>query len=53
MAVGWTIYIALTFMMFVAKRTNVFWRAYIVFCLLLALNLVGCRRIIDAAAGIH
>jgi hypothetical protein len=51
--VGWGLYSVLAVAMRRAKRIWVYLILYSVFCVLLALNLVGCRRIIETAAGIH
>jgi len=51
--IGWTIYIVLTVVIGYAKRITIFSIVYAFFCVLLALNVVGCKRLIEAAAGTH
>ena len=51
--VGWTIYGVLTNVILRARRMPVFAITYVVFCVLLALNMVGCNKMIEIAAGIH
>jgi hypothetical protein len=51
--VGWTIYILLSVAMSRTSKKGTFLLAYIVFCTVLALNVVGCKRTLEAAAGIH
>jgi hypothetical protein len=50
---GWMIYVILTVMMGLAKRMGVFFLIYFLFCVLLALNLAGCKSMLVTAAGIH
>lgn len=50
---GWMIYVVLTVMMGLAERAGVFSLIYISFCVLLALNLAGCKTMLETAAGIH
>jgi hypothetical protein len=50
---GWALYGVLTFVIFSTKRTSVFWWTYIIFFVLLACNLAGCRKMIAAASGIQ
>lgn len=50
---GWGVYLALTVAMGDAKRSSRFFKIYIWFCILLALNVVGCRSLMDTAAGMH
>jgi hypothetical protein len=51
--VGWMIYVFLSMAMFAAKRTGIFFIIYVIFCVLLVLNVVGCQRVMQAASGIH
>ena len=51
--VGWIFYILLSVVLFRAKKTGVFFIIYAIFCVLLALNVIGCQRVIQAASGIH
>lgn len=52
-ALGWVLYVVLTISMLRATKRSAFFQTYIVFCILLALNVAGCHRIISAASGIH
>jgi hypothetical protein len=51
--IGWTLYAVLSIVMSCAKRISVFLPVYIVFCILLTLNVIGCRKILETMAGIH
>ena len=50
---GWILYIALSLAIHWANRMRSFSLWYIVFCVLLALNVVGCRKLIDTVSQIH
>lgn len=50
---GWTIYFALTIGIFVTRRNALSYAIYILFCILLVLNLVGCDRLIEIASHIE
>jgi len=50
---GWGVYIALTVLMARTKKPNLFLLYYIPFCALLALNVSGCKKLAETAAGIH
>jgi len=50
---GWMIYFVLTAAIGRAKRLGVFSLAYATLCILLVLNVVGCKKILETAAGIH
>jgi hypothetical protein len=50
---GWTLYAALTFILTCTRKTVIWLIAYCLLCLLLALNAVGCDKMIEAAKGIH
>ena len=50
---GWIIYIVLTVAIGRTKRISVFSILYILFCFLLALNVAGCKKLLETAAGIH
>lgn len=50
---GWVLYMVLTVSMVRAKKRDAFFRTYVVFCILLALNVAGCQRLTSAASGIH
>lgn len=52
-ALGWVLYITLTVSMIRTKKRDAFFRTYIVFCILLALNVAGCHQLVGAASGIH
>ena len=51
--IGWSIYGALTFIIGRTKKTGAFLLVYILFCVLLALNLVGCAKTLDELSKIH
>jgi len=51
--VGWTIYIVLTIAIGRTKRVSVFSLLYVLFCILLAVNVAGCKKLLETAAGIH
>jgi hypothetical protein len=50
---GWFLYAFLSVTMMRTKKTWVFSMIYVGFCVLLALNLAGCRKIMETVAGIH
>ena len=50
---GWALYAALTLAIQTAKRIVSFSFWYLFFCVLLILNVVGCRNLIHTASGIH
>lgn len=50
---GWLIYILISAAMFRAGRNGTFILIYIVLCALLAVNVVGCHRTLEAASHIH
>lgn len=52
-SIGWMLYAFLSVAMFAAKRTGVFFIIYVIFCVLLLLNVVGCQRVMEAASQIH
>jgi len=51
--IGWVFYILLSVVMFQAKKANIFIIFYVIFCIFLALNVVGCQRTMTAVSGIH
>lgn len=51
--VGWAVYLVLALAMRFTKRIWIYLFLYSIFCVLLAINLAGCRKIIETAAGIH
>jgi hypothetical protein len=51
--IGWVLYAALSAMMFGAKNKRVFIVIYIIFCILLALNVGGCVRVLEDTSQIH
>jgi hypothetical protein len=51
--IGWMLYVFLSAAMFASKRMGIFFIIYVIFCVLLALNVVGCQRVMQAASGIH
>ncbi len=52
-AVGWMLYVFLSAAMFTSKRTGIFFIIYVIFCVLLALNVIGCQHVMQSASGIH
>jgi hypothetical protein len=50
---GWMIYLVVTLATSYAKRVWTFSPVYIVFCLLLALNVRGCNHMLETASQIH
>jgi hypothetical protein len=50
---GWLFYIAFSAVMLRIRRPKTFFGVYVVFCIVLALNLVGCHRTIETASQIH
>jgi len=52
-AFGWLFYLLLSVIMFTVRKKGIFFIIYGIFCVLLALNVVGCQRVIGAASGIH
>lgn len=51
--IGWVVYALLFIAMFQVKKRGVFFLIFIIFCILLLLNISGCQRITEAASGIH
>jgi hypothetical protein len=51
--VGWALYVLLSVLMARTRRRGSFLLLYLAFCLLLALNLVGCQRALEAASQIQ
>jgi hypothetical protein len=50
---GWFFYILLSAVMLQIKKRGIFFIIYIIFCVLLMLNIVGCQRVMQAASEIH
>ena len=50
---GWAFYAAYSFIMLRQRRATVFFVLYIVFCIVLVLNVGGCQRTMDAASKIE
>jgi hypothetical protein len=50
---GWVLYGIIYFFIRRARRRGTFLLLYILLCVLLVLNLVGCQRVIEASKGIH
>jgi hypothetical protein len=50
---GWAFYFLLSLIMFKMKRRTMFFSIYVMFCIFLALNLVGCERVLNTASQIH
>jgi hypothetical protein len=51
--VGWVLYGLISAAILISKRLGWLSIFYIVFCVLLALNLTGCRHLIETASGLH
>jgi hypothetical protein len=51
--IGWLIYVALTILLRRTNRLSFFLLIYLLLCILLALNVVGCGRTLNAASHIH
>jgi len=51
--IGWAFYLLLSFLIGRTRKRAAFFAVYIVFCILLALNVVGCRRTLEAVSRIH
>jgi hypothetical protein len=51
--VGWAFYALLTIVMVETRRNWLFVLIYVIFCLALALNVVGCNKTVEAVQGIH
>jgi len=51
--IGWLFYLILTIFVFAAKRMSVFIIVYVIFCLSLILNIVGCEKTMEAVSQIH
>jgi len=50
---GWTMYGMLTYVMKTTGKSGVFFLTYIIFCVLLTLNAIGCRMVTATIGGIH
>ncbi|SRR6266478_1048046 len=51
--VGWMIYILLSARIALTSRRIPFFAFYSIFCILLILNVIGCKKIMEVAAGIQ
>lgn len=51
--VGWLFYVLLSIVMFTTNRKGIFFLLYIIFCILLALNVGGCQRVLKDVSHIH
>jgi hypothetical protein len=51
--VGWALYAFLAFLIFKVKNLGLFVFIYALLLLLLVLNIAGCKRVVEAASGIH
>ena len=49
---GWIVYIMLS-VRILRSKSAAFWIYYVIFCILLALNVGGCGLLIHTASGIH
>jgi hypothetical protein len=50
---GWMIYIGLAFIMSSVKRRWQFYLVYTIFCILLAFNVAGCKKVMDIATQLE
>lgn len=50
---GWAIYGVISILFFMSRRKAWIFFVYAIFCTLLVLNVIGCRRTLEDAAGIH
>lgn len=50
---GWVLYVVLTVSMVRTKTRDAFFSTYVVFCILLVLNVAGCQRLSTVASGIQ
>lgn len=50
--IGWCFYVALTFVLFVIRNRYLYFTVFLIFCLLLALNAVGCKHLLDTHQAI-
>ena len=50
---GWVVYAVLSVAMFQVKRRGLFFVIFVIFCILLLLNISGCNRVMTAASEIH
>jgi hypothetical protein len=50
---GWGFYALLSWFLHRTRTSGTFFLVYVIFCLVLALNLVGCHRALEAASGIR
>ncbi len=50
---GWILYAALSMLIDRTRKIGTFFPVYFVLCVILALNVVGCKKTLEAAAGIH
>lgn len=50
---GWTFYAAYSFIMLRQRRATIFFVFYIVFCIVLVLNVGGCQRTMEAVSKIE
>jgi hypothetical protein len=53
MFIGWPIYFFLTMIMFRTQKRATFIVTYVIFCILLALNVGGCQHILKSVSGIQ
>jgi hypothetical protein len=50
---GWILYAALSMLIDRTRKIGTFFPVYFVMCVILALNVIGCKKTLEAAAGIH
>jgi hypothetical protein len=51
--IGWVLYAVLSVIMFKAKSRGIFIATYVIFCILLLLNIGGCHRVSESMSGIQ
>lgn len=52
-SIGWVLYFALSVAMFLTKKKSVFIIIFTIFCVLLAINVVGCQHVLKNDAPIQ
>jgi hypothetical protein len=50
---GWIFYAFLTSRMALTRRKAMFFVFYLIFCVALILNVIGCKKTLETAAGIQ
>ena len=50
---GWGVYCVFSVVLFKIRRAQTFFIVYVLFCILLALNIGGCQKLLDVSSKIH